>query len=159
MRSAFAATLFLLAAFHGIAAADSDEDFKKWSDEFTKFGSTEWYMAREAKAKVAAWKRDAEAGSASAQTLYADYFEMGAGGTKNPKEAAKWYRKAANSGNSMAMVALGGLYASGRGVDKNEKEAIRLYQKAIDADNPVAMSYLGMLTSLAAAFPKTRKWL
>jgi TPR repeat protein len=69
--------------------------------------------------------------------LAAAYF-AGRGVSKDPAQAAYWYRKAADQGNPAAQVYLGYLYTAGIGVPRDTAEAIRWYRRAASANSPQA---------------------
>jgi TPR repeat protein len=106
-------------------------------------GSQE-YVEKVAGRRIATWKRAAEGGSPGGQFLYGRALELGAGVTKDQKEALRWYRKAADAGFPLAQNVLGWCSAAGEGVPKDEKEAVRWYRKAADAGLPVAQHNLGL---------------
>lgn len=61
----------------------------------------------------------------------------------DPREAAKWFRKAAELGHAGAMAELGKLYEEGRGVLMNARKAVQWYRKAAELGNAEGMFYLG----------------
>jgi hypothetical protein len=63
----------------------------------------------------------------------------------NPKEAAKWFRKAADAGDSAGMLNLGAMYYLGNGVLEDYAIAAYWYRKAADAGNVDAMYNLGRM--------------
>ena len=52
-------------------------------------------------------------------------YKSGWGGNEDPKEAARWYRKAADQGYAKVQYELGTMYCSGNGVTKDLKEVVR----------------------------------
>ena len=69
--------------------------------------------------------------------LAAAYF-AGRGVSKDPAQAAYWYRKAADQGDPAAQIYLGYLYTAGIGVPRDTAEAIRWYRRAASSNSPQA---------------------
>jgi TPR repeat protein len=67
----------------------------------------------------------------------------GYGMTKDPQQAAYWYRMAANSGHPEAQYFLALLYASGTGVKKDAEQAERWVSSSAGQGYPPAMAELG----------------
>ncbi len=87
----------------------------------------------------------AEAGDATAQFALATVLEGAFGYPKtDPKEAARWYRRAADQNIPEAQTALADRLMQGVGIDKNYDEAAKLYRAAADK-LPVAAAHLGDL--------------
>lgn len=63
--------------------------------------------------------------------------------TKNPAEAAEWYRKAAGQGNAVAQYFLGISYAAGEGVPQDLAEAARLWRMSAERGYSPAQFELG----------------
>jgi hypothetical protein len=97
----------------------------------------------------------AEQGEAKAQAELADRYLMGRGATKNPEEAAKWYRKAAEQGLPDAQSALGALYASGFGVSKDPIEAVKWYRLAATQGLGIAQYNLGAMYLTGQGVPQS----
>ncbi len=76
------------------------------------------------------WKKQADAGDATAQNYMGELFERGVNGTPDYESAVSWYQKAADQGNSSAQLNLGNLYEKGLGVTKDSVKAINLYRQA-----------------------------
>jgi hypothetical protein len=78
---------------------------------------------------------------------YAQYFlgrmyAEGRGVEVNPKDAAKWYRKAAEKGVQDAQFRLGGCYERGEGVPKDMEYAYGWYSVSAHIGNPKAAEAL-----------------
>jgi hypothetical protein len=80
--------------------------------------------------EIAALRRRAESGDATAQTRLGRKYEDGEGVAKDEREAVAWYRNAAEQGNAWGQYNLGDMYEYGKGVVKDEREAVAWYRKA-----------------------------
>lgn len=83
------------------------------------------------------YRKEAESGSARAQSILGDMYAKGFGINKDEVEAFKWYSKAADQGGFGGRGApynLGFMYAEGRGVAKDEEVAIKWYRKAAEQE-------------------------
>ena len=101
----------------------------------------------DAKAKLAALQKKADAGDAEAQdTLGSIYYDAGLPGVeKNDQLAVQWFSKAAAQGHAHAQLGMGLAYESGRGVPKDGMQAANWYQKAADQGMPRAQHLLAWL--------------
>jgi S1-C subfamily serine protease len=90
-------------------------------------------------------KAKAEKGDVEAQFDLGMCFEHGQGATRNPPEAAKWFRKAAEHGNASAQYELATMYYSGKGVAQDYAEAAKWSRKAAEQGHPTAQLYLGTM--------------
>jgi TPR repeat protein len=97
-------------------------------------------------ALVQAYRREAEAGDAIAQSSFARICYVGAGVPRDEKEAYKWARRAAENGEPTAQSSLGYLLASGKGVEKDVREAEQWYRKAAEQGDVYAWTNLSYLT-------------
>ncbi len=89
-------------------------------------------------------RQDADNGNAQDQVYVGLWYLTGTEGyTKDPAEAAKWFRKAADQGNAGGENFLGQLYAKGIGVDKDLTQAVTWLRKAADQGEPHACVSLG----------------
>lgn len=68
-------------------------------------------------------RQKADAGDAEAQYNLGVYYHNGEGGTKDYKEAVKWYRLAAEQGHAESQFSLGIYYGAGTGVVQDYSEA------------------------------------
>ncbi|MEP7088390.1 MAG: PEGA domain-containing protein, partial [Gemmatimonadota bacterium] len=100
------------------------------------------YSDKNYPAALLACTREANAGNQQAQRNLAVIYDQGLGVTKDPAQAAIWFRKAAQTGNREASFQLASMYEQGRGVPKDQKAAIDWYRKAAllgDADSQVKL--------------------
>jgi len=74
--------------------------------------------------------RQAQAGNQRAQFNLALMYRNGTGVSKDPAQAASWYRKAAEQGFDLAQRALGEMYEQGEGVPKDLYQAMHWYWHA-----------------------------
>jgi TPR repeat protein len=77
---------------------------------------------------------------ALAQYFIGRIYSDGRGVTKNPAEAAKWFRKAAEKGIQEAQFRLGGMYERGEGVPQDMEYAYGWYSVAAHLGNAKAIS-------------------
>ncbi len=70
-----------------------------------------------------AWRAEAEAGDAEAQTALAGLYFAGQGAPEDAAEAVRWYRRAAEQGDAVAQLNLGDLYGRGVGVGRDSVSA------------------------------------
>ena len=91
------------------------------------------------------WLPVAQRGDANAQFNIGLLYASGKGVTKDPKQAADWYRKAAEQGVGAAEYNLGVMYANGDGVPPDVHEAVKWLQKAADAGIPMGREELANL--------------
>lgn len=93
--------------------------------------------------KLAALRRQAEAGDAAAQRRLGWVHASGTMGLPASKaEAVSWYEKAARSGDMEAQQALGWLYYSGDGVTADLRKSQDWYRKAADQGSGRAVAML-----------------
>lgn len=95
---------------------------------------------------IVAIEKHARSGNVKAQTVLGMAYTLGKAAPQNPKEAAKWYRKAAEQGFTLAQYELGVAYDNGMGLEKNYVEAARWYHKAavqgfVEAQNNLGLAY------------------
>jgi TPR repeat protein len=93
-------------------------------------------------AALLACTREANAGNQPAQRDLGTMYDQGLGVTKDPAQAAIWFRKAAEAGNRDASFQLATMYENGRGVPQDQKQALDWYRKAAllgDADAQVKL--------------------
>ena len=112
------------------------------------FGAAEYLEKfNDAKDKLKALQKNAEAGDADAQDgLGSIYYDAGLPGVeKNDQLAVQWFSKAAAQGHAHAQLGMGLAYESGRGVPKDGIQAANWYQKAADQGMPRAQYLLAML--------------
>ena len=86
----------------------------------------------------------ASAGNPDAQFRVGAQYELGAHVTKDPAQAAAWYRKAADQGFAQAQHSLGGLYELGNGVPADPTTAAQWYRKAAEQGFAPAQFSLGL---------------
>jgi hypothetical protein len=92
---------------------------------------------------VAATRRDAERGDASAQNSLGLMYDNGHGVPQNYTEAVKWYRMAAEQGNADAQNNLGTMYQHGQGVPQDHTEAVKWYRMAAEQGHVAAQNNIG----------------
>ena len=89
------------------------------------------------------YKKAAENGSSTGQSLLGYYYTMGKGGQKiSYPEALKYYRLAAAKGNSSAQIALAYMYQSGMGVTADINESLRWAKLASDNGSATAAEFI-----------------
>ena len=86
----------------------------------------------------------ASAGNPDAQFRVGAQYELGAHVTKDPAQAAAWYRKAADQGYPQAQHSLGVLYEFGTGVPADPATAAQWYRKAAEQGFAPAQFSLGL---------------
>jgi TPR repeat protein len=86
----------------------------------------------------------ASAGKPDAQFRVGAQYELGAHVTKDPAQAAAWYRKAADQGFAQAQHSLGVLYELGNGVAAEPTTAVLWYRKAAEQGFAPAQFSLGL---------------
>jgi TPR repeat protein len=86
----------------------------------------------------------ANAGNPDAQFRVGVQYELGAHVTKDPAQAAVWYRKASDQGYAQAQHSLGVLYESGNGVPLDPATAAQWYRKAAEQGFAPAEFSLGL---------------
>jgi serine/threonine protein kinase/tetratricopeptide (TPR) repeat protein len=89
-------------------------------------------------------------------------YSDGRGTTRDPVEAAKWFRVSADRGFSGSQVMLGQAYANGFGVPLDLAEAARWYRKAAEQGHKIAQYQLGRMCAngmgLATNETEAIKW-
>ena len=96
------------------------------------------------------WRKAADEGHSSAQSLLGFCYETGTGVTQDYKTAAAWYTKAAAKGYANAQFNLGVLYANGTGVAHDFKVTAAWYAKAAAQDD--AGAQFGLAVCYANGF-------
>ena len=86
----------------------------------------------------------AKAGNAEAEFKVGAQYELGAHVTRDPVQAAQWYRKAADQGFAQAEHSLGILYEFGNGVAADPATAAQWYRKAAEQGFAPAQFSLGL---------------
>ena len=81
----------------------------------------------------------AERGDVNAQLFLSDYFC-----NTDPKQFAKWTKKASDQGNAVAQASLGMALIMGRGVPENKTQGIQLLKESAGRSNPAGMYGLGV---------------
>lgn len=79
---------------------------------------------------VAAWRKMANEGNASAMIRLAELYMKGDVVELDKEEAVKWYRKGAEFGDEIAQFELAACYHMGNGVEEDQKEAAKWMLKA-----------------------------
>jgi len=97
------------------------------------------------------YDRAAEQGNAVAQYLVCDALMSPnqKGVFMNPKEAAKWCRKAAEQGHVRSQLLLGAMYYDGFGVERDVKEGARLLNLIMESSPADSMWYKAAKESMA----------
>lgn len=82
----------------------------------------------------------ARTGDAQSQFLVGQMLEHGAApGSRDPRQAVRWYRKAAAQDHGDAQYALSRAYAAGAGVPRNRAEALAWLERAAANDSVPAL--------------------
>jgi TPR repeat protein len=100
------------------------------------------YSDKQWTAALLACTREANAGNLPAQRNLGTIYDQGFGVTRDPAQAAFWFRKAAEAGNRDASFQLATMYENGRGVPQDSRQALDWYRKAAllgDADSQVKL--------------------
>jgi len=87
----------------------------------------------------------ARAGDAICQTMLGMLYAEGLGVSRDPAEAARWFRPAAEHGDAYAAIGLGKAYEQGSGVRKDLDEAKKWYREAAEQGLAAGQFYLGRL--------------
>lgn len=115
------------------------------------------------KTQVERYRKAAEQGSLSDQTILGSCYEYGNGVVKDAAEAIKWYRKAAEQGDKTAQVLLGFCYKNGEGVATNEIEAVKWFRKAAEHGDQSGQYMLGFCYQYGRGvhtnYVEAHKWL
>lgn len=104
---------------------------------------------------IAELKHDAEQGNPKAQYILGCCYNGDHGFTRDPAEAAIWWRKAAANGVANAQFCLGLSFFAGEGVPKNMAEAARWWKMAAEQGHPDAQYFLGLCYSAGLGAPKS----
>jgi uncharacterized protein len=99
----------------------------------------------------------ANTGDAVAQVQVGDAYAEGKGVTRDPVQAAEWYKKAADQGNVSAELHLAVLYRDGSGkiFPRDVEQAAAWYRKAADQGDASAQGTLGMLYTVGQGVPRS----
>lgn len=111
----------------------------------------EWYETAQKKFREGDYsaafqlsQKAAQQGHSPSQYALGMMYSNGKGITRDPKQAAFWWKKAADQGHASAQYILGWMYSEGEGVARNIKQAVHWYQKAAEQGNANAQHNLGM---------------
>jgi TPR repeat protein len=100
-------------------------------------------MKKKEPPEIAALRKRAETGDASAQYQLGCCCYEGSGGVERDYgEALKWYRKAAAQGHNSGLCDVGFCYRNGHGVEQDYAKAIPYYQRAADQGCPTGAYWL-----------------
>ena len=102
----------------------------------------------------AALQAKASAGDPDAQFRVGVQYELGARVTKDPAQAAVWYRKAADHGFAQAQHSLGVLYELGNGIPADPATAALWYRKAAGQGFAPAQFSLGLCYAHGKGVPQ-----
>ena len=94
-------------------------------------------------------------GDAEAQLHLGYLHSAGAGVSREPAEAARWYRAAAAQGNAEAQYALAVAHAFGDGVTQSDVEAVKWYRLAADQNHRKAQFSLAISHATGAGTPQS----
>lgn len=103
------------------------------------------------------YRKDAEQGSAFAQTKLGDIYFRGQGVPQDYQQALVWYRKAADQGVAEAQYNLGYMYRHGLGLPQDYQQALTWYRKAADQGWAQAQTELGFMYFNGQGVPKDYK--
>ena len=95
---------------------------------------------------MAGYKRGAEEGNATCQSMLGLAFQQGRGVDQDYQLALEWYLKAAAQDSPVGVGQLGVMYAKGEGVEPSWRRAREYYQRSIDLGSSHAMMRLPALT-------------
>ena len=100
----------------------------------------------------------AEAGDAWTQLNLGAAYDNGLLGlSRNPTQAARWYRAAAEQGVGPAQFNLAHLYATGEGVPRDDHQAFIWMEKAALENVPDAARLLGVMYAEGLGVPRDLK--
>lgn len=94
---------------------------------------------------LAALRKKAEDGDATAQFNLGMKYAEGQGVDKDAAEAIRWYRRAAEQNHAESQFNLGWMHANGEGVEQDATEAVRWYRKAAEQDHAQGQLNLGWM--------------
>lgn len=99
----------------------------------------------------------AKGGDAAAQVQVGECYAGGKGVTRDPQQAAEWYRRAADQKNISGELHLADLYRDGAGkkFQRDMEQAAAWYRKAADQGDAGAQGTLGMLYTLGQGVPRS----
>ena len=103
---------------------------------------------------IAAWKRSAERGDATAALFLGVMADTGQGEPQDHAQALSWYRRAADEGSASGAFNVGILYDLGQGVTRDHAEAARWYARAADAGFGRAEYDLGLMYETGDGVPR-----
>lgn len=107
---------------------------------------------------VTLYRREADAGNASAMAELGRMYEQGRGGLeKDGTQAVHWYRRGAELGNGQAMASLAYMYERGHGgLAKDMDEAAQWYRKGAGTGDRYAMYFMGRACEFGLGVTKDR---
>jgi TPR repeat protein len=103
---------------------------------------------------LAACRRLADQGDATAQNNLGVLYHKGQGVPQNYTEAVKWYRMSADQGYALAQYNLGIMYYQGQGVPQNYTEAVKWYRMSADQGHAQAQYSLGVMYEQGQGVPQ-----
>jgi tetratricopeptide (TPR) repeat protein len=103
-------------------------------------------------------RRSADVGYAPAQVMLGYFYETGRLVTREPGQAADWYKKASKQGDPIGSWLLGRLYYTGTGVPHDLNLAAAALQKAASQDDPFGEYLLGMVLLERPNYPQAASW-
>ena len=120
------------------------------------YGAHEWNDA------VSVCRREAQAGSASAQRNLGVMYDAGFGVAQDHVEAARWFSRAAAAGSRDAAYQLGMMYWEGRGLPRDAHQAVRWLQQSALQGDPNGEAMLGFAyetgSGVAKSFSQAMSW-
>jgi hypothetical protein len=102
------------------------------------------YKRNDYRTAFTGFKKLAEKGDASAQSMIGVMYRDGEGIPKDAQKAVFWFRKAAEQGEVLSQFELGHMYANGQGVPEDDHQAAAWYRKAAEQGYPGAQINLGL---------------
>eukprot|EP00611_Tribonema_gayanum_P009086 TRINITY_DN1881_c2_g1_i1.p1 TRINITY_DN1881_c2_g1~~TRINITY_DN1881_c2_g1_i1.p1 ORF type:complete len:526 (-),score=227.01 TRINITY_DN1881_c2_g1_i1:202-1779(-) len=100
--------------------------------------------------ELAAAPGDGGANNARAQNFLGCMYHSGRGAARDPREAARWFKRAAKQGLAAACNNLGLCYEAGAGVQKDTSKAIELYRQGVEGGSASACGNLAYLLAREA---------
>lgn len=105
-------------------------------------------------AAVAALRKSAEQGNATAQNRLGLLYNQGQGVPQNRPLAKEWFEKAAEQGDAGAQVNLGTLYLLGQGAMESDQMALFWFRRAAEQQEALAFAKLGFMYEHGRGVPQ-----
>jgi TPR repeat protein len=156
------ATLSLGCALSGLALAplrpsDPGDLGKEITTYLLAGPHSDLYVLKRAPERFAAWRGAADKGSAEGRWLVARCYALGAGVTRDDKEAVRWCQRAADQGFALAQETLGPFHLTGVAGPPDEAAALKFFRQAADKGLATAMDRVGAMLAAGRGAPRDAK--